>query len=114
MVRIALGALIVGYLPGALFFRVPLLDRSRRSQLAAEERLFWAVMLSAAWSLATVLALALAHVYSFERLLAINLSIAALIGLASRQHLRYSEPAPRVTWSALVPLTIAALGASLY
>ena len=39
----ALGAIIVGWLPGAVFFRIPWLDRDRRAALPADERLFWAI-----------------------------------------------------------------------
>ena len=34
------------YLPGALLFRLPVADRARRAALAAEERVFWHVILS--------------------------------------------------------------------
>jgi hypothetical protein len=32
----------VAYLPGAVIFRLPVADRSKRAALPAEERLFWA------------------------------------------------------------------------
>ena len=47
--------LIVCWLPGAVIFRLPIADRDRRAGLDAEERLFWAVILSAAVSLSVVL-----------------------------------------------------------
>ena len=34
----------IAYLPGAIIFRLPLADRSKRAALPAEERLFWAVI----------------------------------------------------------------------
>ena len=61
--------LIVCWLPGAVIFRLPIADRDRRAGLDAEERLFWAVIISAVVSLSVVLALAVAHRYSIERLL---------------------------------------------
>ncbi len=45
------GALIIGYLPGAVIFRLPIAERQKRAALAAEERVFWQVILSVAWSL---------------------------------------------------------------
>ena len=35
--------LAVAYLPGAIIFRLPVADRSKRAALPAEERQFWAV-----------------------------------------------------------------------
>ena len=49
--------LIVGWLPGAVLFRLPLLDRDRRAALPAEERGYWTIVLSVAISLSLVLAL---------------------------------------------------------
>ena len=37
---------VVAWLPGAVLFRVPWFDRPRRAQLAAEERSYWAIVLS--------------------------------------------------------------------
>ena len=50
-------ALIV-YVPGAVLFRAPVLDPARRAMLPAEERAFWAVLISVA--LACMLTVALA------------------------------------------------------
>ena len=60
---------VVAWLPGAALFRLPSLDRERRAALDAEERAFWAVMLSLAISLSIVLALGSAPRYTFDRLL---------------------------------------------
>ena len=43
------GGLIVGYLPGALLYRLPMGDRAKRGALAAEERAFWHVVISVVW-----------------------------------------------------------------
>ena len=76
-----LGALLlIAWLPGAVLFRVPLLERERRAALEPDERAFWAVLLSLSVSLTIVLALAAASRYSFARLLLAN---AALIVLAT-------------------------------
>ena len=41
MVRTAFIVLLIAYLPGALIFRLPVAERSRRAALSAEERVFW-------------------------------------------------------------------------
>ena len=56
MFQTAIASVLVAYLPGALAYRVPFAGRSLRAALPAEERLFWAVVLSVSWSLATVMA----------------------------------------------------------
>jgi hypothetical protein len=114
MVRLLAAALVVGYLPGAVMFRLPGGNRPARTALPAEERLFWAVIISAAWSLAVVLALAFFRVYSFERLIWTNVAAALVLGIGFRQRLTYAPPAPRASWPALVPAGIVALGAWLY
>ena len=43
--------LVVGWLPGAVLFRLPLAERDRRAALPAEERAYWAVVLSVAMSI---------------------------------------------------------------
>jgi hypothetical protein len=113
MVRALLAALLVGYLPGALLFRIPVDNRRLRAALPAEERVFWAIVLSVVWSVIVVLALAALGRYSFDRLLATNGVLSLLIALAGRQHLRLDE-APRPTWSALPPLALVAIGSWLY
>ena len=71
--------MLVGYLPGALAFRLPIADRARRAALAAEERVFWHVVLSVGWSLALVMALAAVGQYSLLRLLIVNGVACAII-----------------------------------
>ena len=114
MVRALIAALLVGYLPGALLFRIPVDNRHLRASLPAEERAFWAVVVSVVWSLIVVLGLAALGHYSFDRLLAINAAISALIVLVWRRRLRYGADAARPTWSALPPLALIAIGLWLY
>ena len=103
MVRTLVAAFVVAYLPGALIFRVPVLDRPARAVLSAEERAFWTVVLSTVWSLTWVLLLAGVGAYSFERLLAIN-AVTAVAGVAwGRGRLRYRGEAPHVSWTAIAP-----------
>ena len=105
-----LQGLIVAYLPGALIFRAPVADRSRRAALAADERLFWQVLLSVAWSLALVLAMAAFAAYRFDRLIATNLAASLLIVVTYRRRLAWHGTASRLRWSAVLPLALIALG----
>jgi len=96
---------VVAWLPGAALFRVPRLDRDRRAQLEAEERAFWAVILSLGISLAIALALAALDQYRFERLLIANLVLAGAIVLLWRSQLLLSE-ARRITVTAAIPVAL--------
>ena len=100
---------IVAWLPGAVIFRTPWLGRDRRAQLDAEERAFWAIIISLAISLTAVLVLAWLGRYTFERLLAADLLIAAATAGFSRFNLRLGPTATRPGWSALLPLALIAL-----
>jgi len=53
MFRAGIALILLGYLPGALIFRWPGLDRDRRAAIDAGERAFWHVMISLAWTLGT-------------------------------------------------------------
>jgi hypothetical protein len=103
--------LIVGWLPGAVMFRLPLADRDRRAGLPAEERVYWAVILSVATSLSLVLALAALHRYSFKRLVIADLLIAATLAVAARFNLRLGAKARRPGLAACIPLALALVGA---
>jgi hypothetical protein len=105
-----LALLVVTWLPGAVLFRAPWWDRDRRASLGADERVFWAVVLSAGMSLAIVLAMAAAHRYSFTRLLIADLSIAAAIALAARLRLRLGAAARRPGPTALIPIALVLIG----
>ena len=67
-----LDALLIGYLPGALLFRLPYWSRERRAALPGDERGFWHVMISLGWSLGLVLLLAAFDAYTFARLVLVN------------------------------------------
>lgn len=98
--------LIVAWLPGAVIFRLPWLERAKRAALEAEERWFWAVMISLSLSLSIVLALAAVRQYSFERLLLADVAVAAAAAAGARFRLRLGAGRPGV--SALVPLVLVA------
>jgi hypothetical protein len=114
MLRTVIAALLVAYLPGALVYRVPRAQRPLRAALPAEERAFWAVVLSVCWSLTVVMALAALDRYQFPYLLLTNtlVSIALLVGF--RGKLGYGGAAPTVHVSALAPAGLIVVGALLY
>jgi hypothetical protein len=109
--RTLFALVVIGWLPGAVLFRAPFLERERRAALPAEERWYWAVVLSLALSLAIVLALAAIHRYSFGRLLTADLVVAALVALGSRFDLRLGATARRPGAGVLVPLALVVLAA---
>ncbi len=109
-VRQAIELAVVVWLPGALIFRLPWLDRDRRAALDAEERLFWAVVISISVSLAVVLLLAAGHRYSFSRLLLADLAVAAIAAAIGRRNLAMGAAARRPGLSALIPLALLLLG----
>ena len=102
---------IVGWLPGAAIFRLPWAERERRARLEAEERVFWAVMISLAVSLAIVLALAALHRYTFGRLILADAVVAALGAVVARGRLRLGPGSRPPAWSALIPVLLVALAA---
>ena len=114
MVLAFLQLALIGYVPGALIYRLPIADRKRRASLAAEERAFWAVMISVAITSAVVLALASMEVYSFRALLAVDGLIALALAAAGNVKLLYRGSAPHPTFTALVPLAIVLAGLWLY
>jgi hypothetical protein len=101
---------LIGWLPGAAIFRLPWLDRDKRSALDAEERGFWAVILSVALSLAIVIGLAVFDRYSFRRLIVADLVVLGACAALAYGRLRLGRAARRVTWTAIVPLALVAVG----
>lgn len=114
MARTAFILLLLACLPGALLLRVPLFDRARRAALAAEERWFWTVVLSAALSSIVAFALAAGGFYALERVLWLNGAVCLGIVLAWRSGLRLGAAAPGPTRTAAAPLALVALAAGLF
>jgi hypothetical protein len=106
-----LALLAVAWLPGAVIFRLPWLARDKRAALAAEERAFWTVTISAAVSLALVIALAAAHRYNFTRLLILDVGLAAALAIAARFNLRLGPATRRIGPAAAIPLVLALVAA---
>src|SRR5687768_1806162 len=115
MLATLLYVLLIGYLPGAVLFRMPGSSRVVRAALRIDERLFWAVILSIVWSLGVVLALAAAGQYSFSRLLIVNGITTSALAAIARGRLLYIEPLDRRgLWPLLFPACLIALGSWLY
>ncbi len=106
--------LLVAYLPGALFFRVPAGDRARRAALTTEERAFWAILISLVWTTFAALVIGAVGHYSLRHLLLVNGAVCLLVFITWRRRLVY-HPAPKpIGWSAAGPALIVALGLWLY
>lgn len=108
------GLLLVGFLPGAVIYRLPYGDRAKRAALPADERAFWAVMISVALTTFVALALAALGRYSLNHVMAVNGAVAAVALALGRGRLRYDSPAPRPGWAAIAPASLVVLGCWLY
>jgi hypothetical protein len=105
---------LVAWLPGALLYRLPMLDPRGRAALPAEERALWAVVMSSGLSVMLTLGLAAFGWYRFERLLAILAILCVAIVLICRGKLRYGAAAARPGVGAIVPIVLVAGGLWLY
>jgi len=111
MLQAALIISLIAYIPGAVVFRLPLANRRNRSLLPAEERLFWSITLSVAFSSCIALLLATLSAYSIELVLWINGLASVALTVASKCNLRLDSPSPPLTKTALAPsiLTVISL-----
>src|SRR5687768_172081 len=104
---VALGqAALIAYLPGAALFRLPFWRREQRAALDAEERVFWHMHLSIAWSLSVVLALAAAGQYTFNVLLGVNAAVTLVMLLIGGRRLKYGGAAKRPSGTLVIPITL--------
>ena len=108
--RILIELFVVGWLPGWTMFRLPIADRDRRAALPAEERAYWAIVLSVATSIVLAMSMAALHRYSFKRLLIADLAVAAALAVAARFDLRLGPKAGRPGPAIVLPLALAAIG----
>src|SRR5688572_15970569 len=106
--------LAIAYLPGAIVFRLPLADRATRAKLPAEERLFWAVIISILVTTTLAFTLAAMSVYSLRMLVWCNVAIAAVLALASLGNLRLGANARLPRWTAVLPAALIAAGVWMY
>lgn len=114
MLYAALSLIVITFLPGALIFRMPVGHRERRSALPAEERAYWAVILSVLLSTSVALALAAAGVYTLGRLVAIDAVVSALILATWRARLVLGPSAPALSRTALIPAGLLLLGLCVF
>jgi hypothetical protein len=109
-----IAVLLLAYLPGAVLFRVPGAERAWRARRPAEERGFWAVLLSVIWSVAVAMALGAAGAYRLDRVLLINGGAALALAIAARGRLTFAGEARWPGPGVLLPAAIAGLGIWLY
>jgi hypothetical protein len=102
--------LLIVFVPGALLFRAPIAGRENRAGLAAEERVFWSVVISVAWSSVVTLALAAASRYTFSALLIANGLVSGAALVVWRGRLLYRGAAARPNAGLALPLALVALG----
>jgi len=114
MLLVLAGLITIGYLPGAVVYRLPLADRARRAALPADERAFWAVILSCTITTLAALALASAGAYTFGRLLAADLAFAAALLVIARGRLRLGPGAAGPSWTIVLPAALVGLGLYLF
>ena len=113
MLTIAL-LVAIAYLPGAIIFRLPIADRAKRAALPAEERVFWAVVLSIAVSMTIAFLLAAMSMYSLHWVAGINVVGSVILAAASLGNLRLGSAAPRPQWTAALPAALIVLGAWMF
>jgi hypothetical protein len=106
--------LAIAYLPGAIVFRLPIADRAKRAALPAEERLFWAVIISILVTTTLAFVLAAMSVYSLRMLVGCNVATAAVLALASLGNLRLGANARLPGWTAVIPAVLIAAGVWMY
>ena len=110
----ALSILLIAYVTGALTLRLPAGRRSLRAALPAEERLFWSIVISVAFSSIVALGLAAGGAYRFDRLLWIEGGLSLAIALVGRHHLLWRAKAPRPGWTALLPVALILVGLAMF
>ena len=110
MIATVVALVLVAYLPGAALYRLPFWRRETRAALAVEERVFWHVTLSLAWSLTVVLATAAVGRYDFQTLLVVNAALSCGMALVSGRRLRYQIPTSKPTWTLVLPVLLIVVG----
>ncbi len=114
MLNTTLSILLVGFLPGALLFRLPIARRELRERLSAEERIFWYVALSVVISSVVGLGTAAADWYRFDRVLWLNAALCLIFAVLSRGRFLLSPGAPPLGPTALLPAGLVALAIGIF
>ena len=114
MVRAALSLLLLAYLPGALIYRLPVGRRSYRMGVPADERVFWALIISVAVTSIVAFSLGAAGVYRFDRLLWIVGVVCVATAALGRRHLRGGPDARAFEWTVVLPLILTVAGLWLF
>ncbi len=121
MLTTILTLLAILYLPGAIIFRLPVANRPKRAALPAEERVFWAVIISVIVTTTAAFALAALSAYTVGRVAAFNTVLAVFAGLAARGKLKLDrgeralENGVLRRWStAAIPAVLVALATWMY
>ncbi len=104
--------LVIAYLPGAVIFRLPIADRPRRAALPADERLFWAVIISVIISTTAALAFSAMAEYTIERLAIFNVILTIGLAIISAGNLRLRRA--HADWTAAFPAALIATGVWMY
>src|SRR5688572_5155603 len=98
----------ITYLPGAIIFRLPIAERPKRAALPAEERLFWAVIISVIVTTTVAFLLAAMGAYSLPTLVWCDVVLAAALALFSLGNLRLGATARWPSWTAALPAALIA------
>jgi hypothetical protein len=104
----------IAYLPGAVIFRLPIAERDKRAALPAEERAFWAAIISIVVTTTVAFGLAAMSAYSLTALAGCNALLAAVLALAARGSLRLGAGARWPRWTAALPAALIAAGVWMY
>jgi hypothetical protein len=126
MVEKLISLALIAYLPGALLYRAPFASRDRRAALPAEERAFWAVIISVILSTTIAFGLAALGMYSLRNLATCNVVLMTAVALASlglpsrlrrsgaTSNLRFGPAAAKLGWTAVFPAVLIALCVWMY
>ena len=114
MLNTVVPLLAIAYLPGAIIFRLPIGERARRAALPAEERLFWAVIISIIITTTAAFMLAALSVFSLRAVVWCNGVLAVGLALGALGNLRLGSTVRSPSWTALLPAALIAAGASMY
>jgi hypothetical protein len=93
----------IGWLPGAIIFRLPVADRAKRAALPAEERLFWAVVISVTTTTTIAFTLAAMGVYSLTALVWCSVGLALCLRSCRAAIYGSGLGCARPNWSAVIP-----------